>query len=550
MSLLSPHPRNPDGRAARLAGGVALALTLAIGVAAWALFRDRPGHRGPDAGRPGPVRGVADGRAVAGAGDPIVPGGPAAAKARREEAGGGDAGGGGRHDVPDAEDLLTAWDHLERQIDAAMARVRESVVALEYTAVATSAGKRRVASGVVINHRGDILSVRIDQPLGDPAAGTAAANKKGRDPLPILARDYLGRPHVAKWMAADPLTGLTLLRVAPRAVRPIRPATDGPKLGSQVFVVGNAFGMGHSVNRGHVAGLERVLEQGRRQLGGLIQIQVPLYPGDSGAAVVDLRGGWLGLIRGGLAIPGAGNRISSSPDPGKATAPPPPAPARRAEDGGDLADDAGDAEPDSDFGFAIPTRDALWIAEQLRTHGRVDRAYLGVVLEKTPVPDGPIADPEPARSAPGAGSSSASAPQGTGSWRGAGGATGSSSGATPESSPAAIADSDVAPIPGEGARICEVKPGTPAAMAGLRPGDRIVALDGQLIRSRNDLIDKLNCVAARATIVLGVVRDGESGRSRFEVTLQTASHPVRPGAGAGPAQGRPPSPARAGPACP
>ncbi len=354
-----------------------------------------------------------------------------------------------------------------------------------------------------------------------------------------MARDYLGRPHVAKWVAADLLTGLTLLRVAPRAVRPIRAAKEGPKLGSQVFVVGNPFGLGHSVNRGVVAGLDRVLELGRKQLGGLIQVQVPLYPGDSGAAVVDFRGRWLGVIRGGLAIPGADARAS---DPGENAAT--PAPARPAEGGGDLANananDAGDLEPDSDFGFAIPTRDALWVANQLRTHGRVDRAYLGVVLAKMPVSDSPIADPEPARPAPAPDSSSAPASEGVGSWRGAGGGPGSSTVTTTDPAPAA--EADMPPVPGEGARILELKPDTPAALAGLRPGDRIVALDGQLIRSRNDLIDKLNCIAARTTIVLGVVRDGEPAGSRLELRVQTASHPGRPPAAVDPAPATPAEP--------
>lgn len=84
------------------------------------------------------------------------------------------------------------------------------------------------------------------------------------------------------------------------------------------------------------------------------------------------------------------------------------------------------------------------------------------------------------------------------------------------------------PVPSEGARILEVKPDTPAALAGLRAGDRIVTLDDELIRSRNDLIDKLNCIAARTTIVLGVVRAGEPAGSRIELRVRTASHPGRP----------------------
>src|SRR5262249_33630532 len=147
---------------------------------------------------------------------------------------------------------------------------------------------------------------------------------KGRDPARIMARDYLGNRHPAHWVAADQHTGLTLLRVSRGAVRPIKAAVERPRLGSYVFVVGSPFGMGHSINRGHVAGLGRVLELGSRQLGGLVQVQAPLYPGDSGAAVVDVRGDWLGLIRGGLAIPHAVARRPDATEPaavGKSIAP-------------------------------------------------------------------------------------------------------------------------------------------------------------------------------------------------------------------------------------
>src|SRR5205823_983711 len=112
------------------------------------------------------------------------------------------------------------------------------------------------ATGVVINNRGEILSIRIDPPPARPVPGT------GRDLAPIVACDSTGRRHAARWVAADPETGLTLLCVSPRAVRPIRAAAESPKLGSQVFVLGSPFGMGHSVSRGHVAGLDRALELG------------------------------------------------------------------------------------------------------------------------------------------------------------------------------------------------------------------------------------------------------------------------------------------------
>ena len=46
--------------------------------------------------------------------------------------------------------MLAFFDEFETQLDAAMAKARESVVALDYTSGHSSSG-RRMASGVVIN---------------------------------------------------------------------------------------------------------------------------------------------------------------------------------------------------------------------------------------------------------------------------------------------------------------------------------------------------------------------------------------------------------------
>lgn len=244
----------------------------------------------------------------------------------------------------DDDAWLDALDRLERRAAEGMERARASVLALEYQAAGAPAGARRVATGVVIDDRGHILSIRIDQP---------PEKSDDQAPARIVARGASGRRHVADWIADDPDTGVTLLRIAQGAPPPIEKAQAPPALGGQVCVIGNPFGLGQSVSRGRISGLNRSLELRSRPLNGLIQVQTPLFPGDSGAVVADFRGRWLGLIRGGLAPPSA----STSTD-------------------GDASSRRGD-----DLGFAIPAEQALWIASRLLDHGKVDRAYLGVRLE-------------------------------------------------------------------------------------------------------------------------------------------------------------------------
>jgi len=307
-------------------------------------------------------------------------------------------------------------DEADRRLSEAIDRARASTVALEYGA-GDSAGKRRMATGVVVSDRGDVLTVRVDPPTG-------------RDRETILARDAAGHRHPARWMAADPETGLTLLRVEADDIRPIRPAARAALVGAAIFVIGNPYGLAHSVGRGHIAGLGRHVEIGPRPLGGLIQVQAPLHPGDSGALLADLDGGWLGLIRGGLASPGAR------------------------------------AERDEDFGFAIPAVDALWVADQLRLHRKVDRAHLGLRL----------------------------------------------------------AVDAVEPAAGAGVEVTGVIAGSPADRAGLRKGDRIARLDDRPIRSADDLSDRLDRTCALSEVALEYVRDGAHHR----LPIRTASRPPEP----------------------
>ena len=417
-------------------------------------------------------------------------------------------------------EMFAAFERLERRMAAAIARARESVVSLEYSAADVPTGPRRLATGVVINHRGEVLSVRIDQPPSTPPGISSL----------IVARDFSGRRYSAQWIAADPETGLTLLRVPPKVVRPIQSTSRRPSLGSQICVVGNPFGMGHSVSRGHVAGLDRALELGTRQLGGLIQVEVPLYPGDSGAAVVNLHGDWLGIIRSGMAVPASHSRLGSDAKSTSASAPladspgaPPSASLSSSSSSSSLSSitpaDLAVNRPgrDAEFGFAIPVQDALWVSDQLRTRGRVDRAYLGVRLERSSLsrttvvagPDQGVVETSARIDVMIPATETHEVPSAAPAKSGDRNGNGSSN-------------------PGRGAVVREILSGTPASQAGLRPGDDIVELDGRPIRSAHDLTDRLDRIPSQTTVLLGVIRQENARRQRILVSLCTASRPEEP----------------------
>lgn len=58
--------------------------------------------------------------------------------------------------------------------------------------------------------------------------------------------------------------------------------------------------------------------------------------------------------------------------------------------------------------------------------------------------------------------------------------------------PAAVATPGLPPRRPRGAEISSVQPNSPAAAAGLKPGDRVVAIDGRLVNSVDDLLRQLD----------------------------------------------------------
>jgi putative serine protease PepD len=118
------------------------------------------------------------------------------------------------------------------------------------------------------------------------------------------------------------------------------------------------------------------------------------------------------------------------------------------------------------IGFAIPVKEAKSIADQLIKSGKAQHAFLGVTLRDTTVTDGS------AKRA--------------------------------------------------GAQVASVQGGTPAANAGLKNGDVVIAADGQRIDSATALVAQIREMTAGDKTTLTIVRGGQ--RQDVQVTLA-----VKPG---------------------
>jgi putative serine protease PepD len=182
-----------------------------------------------------------------------------------------------------------------------------------------------LGSGVVLDDRGDVV--------------TNAHVVEDFEETTVVLPD--GSRHKAKVLGSYPLVDVAVVKLAD-ATPP--PATfvdsDALRLGQIVLALGSPLGLRGSVTQGIVSALGRALaEDPNVMLGGLIQFSAPIFPGNSGGALIDLQGAVVGL------------------------------PTLGADNSGGL-------------GFAIPSNTVVSIGRQLAADGRVAHsglAWLGLV---------------------------------------------------------------------------------------------------------------------------------------------------------------------------
>jgi serine protease Do len=145
----------------------------------------------------------------------------------------------------------------------------------------------------------------------------------------------------AKLIGTDPQTDIAVLKIEGRKLPAIVIGdSDTVEVGDTVLALGNPFGVGQTVTMGIVSA------KGRAGMGivdyeDFIQTDAPINPGNSGGALVDVEGRLVGINTAIFSRSGGNNGI----------------------------------------GFAVPINLARFVMERLVTEGKVTRGYLGVMIQ-------------------------------------------------------------------------------------------------------------------------------------------------------------------------
>jgi serine protease Do len=227
------------------------------------------------------------------------------------------------------------------------------------------------------------------------------------------------REFIAKVIGTDPQSDVALIKIEANNL-PILPLGDSNQLevGEWVIAIGSPFELSQTVTVGVVSA------KGRNRMGindyeNFIQTDAAINPGNSGGPLLNIKGQAVGI-----------NTAIFS------------------RTGGYMG-----------IGFAIPVNMAKSVEEQLRSHGKVVRGWLGLIIQDM--------DENLAQSF------------GAGKTEG-------------------------------GILVSEITPGSPAEKAGLKQGDIVLSLNGSKLADVTDLRNRIAMTAPGSSITLEIVRDGHN----------------------------------------
>ena len=221
-------------------------------------------------------------------------------------------------------------DAYSRAVVSTLERTRGGVVSLR---VHTRRGQRvaeGAGSGFLITPDGYLL--------------TNSHVVEAGDAITVTLDD--GSEHAAQRVGSDVDTDLALLRIG--GATPLQHLELGEskqlRVGQVVIAIGNPQGLSHTVTTGVVSALGRSLRaRSGRLIEGVIQTDASLNPGNSGGPLLDTHAQVVGVNT--AIIAGAQSLC-----------------------------------------FSVPSDTARWVVSELLRHGRVRRAWLGIVAQSVVLP--------------------------------------------------------------------------------------------------------------------------------------------------------------------
>ncbi len=234
----------------------------------------------------------------------------------------------------------------------------------------------------------------------------------------------------AKVVGADPKTDIAVLKVEGSGY-PAITIGDSSKVqvGDYALAVGDPFGVGQTVTMGIVSAMNRG-NLGIEDYEDFIQTDAPINPGNSGGALVNDRGELIGINTAILSHGSGGNQ---------------------------------------GIGFAVPVNLARQVMDQIMDHGKVTRAYLGIVVQ----------DVTPAIAK-------------------------------------AMGQNEL-----HGALVGDVKASGPAGKAGLERGDVILEVNGKPVSDSRELRMNISMMKPDADVKLKILREGKQS----DVTVKLGELP-------------------------
>ena len=162
----------------------------------------------------------------------------------------------------------------------------------------------------------------------------------GADAIKVEMAD--GRAVSAKLVGTDKPSDLAVLKINESNLRPLAVGnSDAVHVGDVVLAVGNPLGVGQTVTMGIISAKGRSTGAGTGGYEDFLQTDAPINHGNSGGALVNMKGELVGI----------NSQILSNSD-------------------GNIG-----------IGFAIPSNMAKYVMDELRTKGTVTRAQLGVRVQ-------------------------------------------------------------------------------------------------------------------------------------------------------------------------